>query len=49
MPGPADNDDSENGSCIELRSDEEWLKVYEKMSEDATWSRDIADPADGQQ
>ena len=46
---PADNNDSENGSCIEVRGDEEWVKDYEKMSETATWYRDIADPTDEHQ
>ena len=49
VPDPADNDDSENGSCIEIRGDEEWVKNYVKMSENVAWFRDFTDPTDEHQ
>ena len=47
VPDPDGKDDSENDSCVEIQGDEEWMRYYEKMSEAATWSGDITDPADG--
>ena len=38
--------DNENGSCLKVQSDEEWVRDYAKMSKDSIWSRDITDTAD---
>ena len=49
MPDPSDDDhenaldtasmeDSKDDSCIVVHGDEEWVRDYEKMSEDIVWS-----------
>jgi hypothetical protein len=38
--------DNENGSCMKVQRDEEWVRDYAMMSKDSIWSRDITDPAD---
>ena len=47
----ASEEDNQDDSCVVVNADEEWLKEYERMSEDITWSGEedisITEPSDG--